>query len=405
MPEIETLRQNIAQLNVISPIGAEVMDQVRGMHDGESVMRSDESSKLQEASEELGMSVAHRADKKSLGDRSVRQGRGTNFEAVSRLSEYLDKLPNMPREAELKALVDLLEQYRDNMEGRGGGSRPTKEDILAALQQFDGDVTHQFAALDIVREYFESAGEEFHTLLSEVAQEFERTDVARDVRAGFAIAEIAARAAETLETDPASVREAYREMLRGSQNMGQLFDQLVKLDGQKNLDELIDLFMTTAGRDLSSTGPSTDERFLQSLMTELGKLKKLKTVFESTDDLVRTTTPLLKSNDAQPLDSVNVTSKLLNFVSKPVVNIGDARGLLDQLGPNCTAGGKLVFINGLNNLHKEIHDEVMPSPQARLQQSTTIGLLLQELVTLEETEYEQTQRPPGQQGEGVRPQA
>jgi len=223
MVEPETLRQNIAQLNVISPIGAEVMDQVRGMHDGESVMRSDESSKLQEASEELGMSVAHRPDKKSLGDRSVRQGRGTNFEAVSRLSEYLDKLPNMPREAELKALVDLLEQYRENMEGRGGGSRPTKEDILAALQQFDGDVTHQFAALDIVREYFESAGagEEFHALLAEVAQEFERTDVARDVRAGFAIAEIAARAAETLETDPASVREAYCEMLRGSRSSGQ----------------------------------------------------------------------------------------------------------------------------------------------------------------------------------------
>src|SRR4029079_8068001 len=108
--EIETLRQNIAQLNVISPVGTEVMEQVRGRHDNETVMPSDESSKLADATEELGMSGAHRHDKKSLGDREVRQGRGTNLEAVTRLGEYYDKLPNMPQEAQLKALVETLKQ-------------------------------------------------------------------------------------------------------------------------------------------------------------------------------------------------------------------------------------------------------------------------------------------------------
>src|SRR5262249_45306070 len=116
MPEIETLRQSIAQMNVISPVGSEIMDQVRGSHDNETVMLSDESSKLTEASEELGMSVAHRSDKKSLGDREVRQGQGTNFEAVTRLSEYLNNLPNMPREAQLKALVDKLKQFKEQLE-------------------------------------------------------------------------------------------------------------------------------------------------------------------------------------------------------------------------------------------------------------------------------------------------
>jgi type III secretion system YopN/LcrE/InvE/MxiC family regulator len=403
MPEIETLRQSIAQMNVISPVGAEIMDQVRGQHDNETVMRSDESSKLTEASEELGMSVAHRADKKTLGDRQVRQGQGTNFEAVTRLSEYLNNLPNMPREAELKSLVDKLKQFEDLLErgGDGTGAMPTKEDILALLQEFDGDVTHQFAALEIAREYFETEGAspEFHALLDEARAEFEREDVARDVRAGFAIAQIAARAAETLETDPASVRETYREMLRQNQNMGQLFDSLSKYDLQKNFEEVIDMFMMAAGRDLSSTGPSTDDQYLHALITELGKLKKLQTVFESTEDLIKTSKPMFKPNELDKLDTVGVTSRLLNFVSKPVVNIGDARGLLTGLDQSAPSS-RLVFMNGLQNLHRELHDEIMPSPQARQQQSTTIDLLLQELVAFEEIEYQksmqteqQTSRP------------
>src|SRR5262249_5189616 len=129
---------------------------------------------------------------------------------------------------------------------------------------------------------------EFHALLDQARAEFEREDIARDVRAGFAIAQIAARAGETLETDPAAVGETYREMLRQGQNMGQLFDQLSKFHLQKNFEEIIDIFMTAAGRDLSSTGPSTDDQYLHALITELGKLKKLQTVFESTEDLIKT---------------------------------------------------------------------------------------------------------------------
>lgn len=390
MVEIETLRQNISQLNVISPVGAEVMDDVRGQHGTESVARSDESSKLTDAAEELGMSVAHRADKKSLGDRSVRQGQGTNLEAITRLAEYYDKLPNLPQEAQLKALVETLQQFQDLLEGRGSGAggQPTKADVLAALQKFDGDVTHQFAALEMARDFFESKGAsaEFHALLAEAAAEFEKTDVARDVRAGFASAEVAAKAAATLETDPAKVRETYREMLRQTQGMGQLFALLAKFDMRKDFREIVETFMMAAGHDLASTGPSTDEAFLHALLTELGKLKKLQTVFDSTDELVDATKKLFKGCMQQPLDTVDVTGRLLNFVSKTAVNISDARGLLEGMDL-CAAASRLVFANGLNNLHKEIHDEVIPSPQARQQQATTIGLLLTELVALEENEY------------------
>lgn len=390
MSNIETTRQQVATFNVISPVGVEVMEAVRGTRNGEAVQTTSEESKLSDASEELGMSVAHKADKKELGHREVRQGQSTNIEALARIADYYDKLPNMPKEAQLKALVDQLASFQDLLEGKGGGggSTPTKEDVLAALQQFDGDVTHQFAALEIAREHFEAAGasSELLALLDEARAEFEKTDTARDVRAGFAAAEVASEKAATLETDPAKVRDAYRAMLRESQNMGQLFDALSKFDMLKEFNEVVDTFMTAAGRDLASTGPSTDPDFLHGLLTELGKLKKMQTMFEGVKELVRTTERLFTSSERGQLQTVDVASAILNFVSKAAVSPNDARALLARL--RASIASKLAYANGVYNLHGEIPDDAMPSIAARQQQRQTLKQLLEELVAEEEREFQ-----------------
>ncbi len=367
------------------------MQEVRGNYRGEAVMVSSESSKLADAAEELGMGVAHHADKKTLGQREVRQGRGTNLEALARIADYYDKLPNMPHEDQLKALVEKMKSFQNLLEGGGGGSGlPTKEDILAALQSFDGDVTHQFAALEIAREHFETIGADagFLALLDEARGSFEESGIARDVRAGFAIADLAAKAQATLETDPKTVRDTYRNLLRESGNFSQLFEGLKKFDLNKNLGAVIDLFREAAGRDLASTGPSTDPLHLQSLLTELGKLKKLDSVMDMADQLMRTLSRLIPPNAREGLDPSSLTGRLLAFVSKAAVGLQDARQLLGTEGKSMTAGQQVVLANGLKNLHGELPDDLMPSPQARLQQSSTISLLQDTLVEEEEAEYE-----------------
>jgi type III secretion system YopN/LcrE/InvE/MxiC family regulator len=390
---IETIRQNIATFNVTSPVGAEVMEQLRGRRGSEGVIASDANSKLTEASEELGMSVAHRADKRSLAQREVRQGQSANIEALARIADYYDKLPDMPREAQLKSLLDKLTSFQQLLSGGGGSGAPTKEDVLAALQQFDGDVTHQFAGLQMAREHFEATGAsaELLALLDEAAAEFEKPGIARDVRAGFASAEVAAKAAATLETDPATVREAYRAMLRESQNMGQLFDALSKFDMLKSFSEAIETFMTAAGRDLASTGPSTDPDFLHGLLTELGKLKKLQSAFEGSKELVRTTERLFAPSERGQLQTVDVASALLHFVSKAAANLGDARNLLALL-KKASVASKLALANGYFNLHGEVPDDVMPSVTARQQQNSTLKQLLDELVAEEEREYDEARK-------------
>lgn len=387
---VDNLRSQVAALNVISPVGTEVMREARGSFRGEMVQTSSEASKLTDAAEEIGMSFAHRADKRTLGQREVRQGQGANLEAIARIADYYDKLPNMPRDAELKGLVDNLENLRQLLESTGGGSdAPTKEDVLAALHGFDGDVTHQYAALEVAREYFEAAGAstEFQNLLDEARGEFQKTDVARDVQAGFAAAEVAARQAATLETDPASVRDAYRALLRESQNLGQLFDSLSKFDMLKKFGEVVDTFMEAAGRDLASTGPSTDETHLHGLITELAKLKKMQTVVDSAAQLIKTTERLLLPNERGRQDPLELTSRMLNFAAKAAVSMADANGLLGRLD-KASLASQVAFANGLRGMHAEIPDDVMPSQQARQQQSGTIMSLLDRLVADEEAEYE-----------------
>jgi type III secretion system YopN/LcrE/InvE/MxiC family regulator len=384
----EITRQNVADFNVISPVGVEVMDEARGHYRGETVTVSSAESQVANAAEEIEMAVAGRADRRSLGQRDVRPGRGGSLETVSSLKKYYDQLPDMPQEAQLASLVEQLATFQQLMSGGGSGGQPTKEDVLAALQSFDQDVTHQYAGLEMAREHFEAikADPSFLVLLDEARSEFQKTDTARDVHAGFAAAEIASRSAASLETDPATVRDVYRSMLRESMNFGQLFDTLSKFDPLKTFSQAIETFTTAAGRDLGSTGPSTDPLFLHGLLTELGKLKKMQTTLEATKQLVVVTERALPPAQRVNADVVDQTSRILNFASRPTAGQADAQRLLGGF-EKASPGAQVVFVNGVRGLHGEIPDAVMPSAQARLQQNSAIMSLLDKLVADEEKAY------------------
>lgn len=402
----EITRQNIATFNAISPVGSEVMEEARGSYRGEGVTLASDEAKLADAAEEIGMSVAHRADKKALGQRTVRQGQAAYPEALARLREYLEELPDMPREAELVDLIEQLQSFQEMLAGsgksggKGGGSGVSKEDVLAALHAFDADVTHQFAGLEIARAQFEANGADpaFLALLDEARGAFETSAVARDVRAGFAAAGIASRAAETLETDPAAVRDVYRAMLRDTMHMGQLFDALGRFALLTKFEAAVETFMAAAGRDLGSTGPSTDPLFLHGLLTELGKLKKMQSALDGMADLVRLTERGLPAGQ-RGADTVALTSRMLNFAALAGAGPSDARRLLGSFGDQAL-GVQLAFGNGLRGLHGELPDDVMPSLPARLQQVTAIMGLLDEIVEAEERAFAGDQAEPGRRGTG-----
>ena len=381
-------RQTVASNTMISTVGAEVVHEVQGRHRAETVELTPDTSKLTEEAEEIGMAVASRADRRSLGQRDIRAGRGNSAEALANAKGYGEKLPDMPGEVHFDTLVDLLTTYQEMMSSGGGQGGPSKEDVLEALQRFDGDVSHQYAALDMARDHFAAEGGDpaFMLLLDSVRADFGRGDTGRDVRAGFAVASLAARDAATLETDPATVRDSYRAMLRDNPDMGRLFGEIGRFDPLKTMSQAIALFTEAAGRDLAGAGPSVDPVFLHSLLTELGKLKKMQTTLDATDQLIQTTERGLPPSARGPRNTVEQAGRILAFASQVTASPADARRMLGRFEAS-PLGLQLVYANGLRALHGEIPDEVMPSPQARLQQNGAIRGLLDQLVEAEERQF------------------
>ncbi len=431
---LESVRQTIATHNVISPVGSEIVAERQGTYRGEHVRTSQDNSKLSQGIKDTSLTDLTKTNLKTLSTKSMRQGQATTHVATSRIADFYDKVPNAPEQGQLEALVDsfgdvlqpelhhvIVEKevhaarHRENAreellesEGEeesqpgtekegstesrreGGNARAEKKrELLAQLQRFDSDVSHQFAALETIRGHYESIGADDDTLLllDEIRAEYEQTDIARDVRAGFAAAVVANQAAQTLETDPATVRDGYRSMLREQPNLGRLFDGLAKFDLNRQFATVIDTFMTAAGRDLASTGPSTDPTHLHGLLTELSKLKKMQTVFEQGKELIRTSERLMDRKDRGRANPVDLTSRVLNFCAKSTASVNDARLLLGPLSDSAPQS-QVVFANGLRSLHSDVPDEVMPSPQARLQQNTSLISLLGQLVDAEEAHYE-----------------
>lgn len=281
---------------------------------------------------------------------------------------------------------------------KGAGIHQLKNDIFSELQRLFPDITHQFAALELVREYFErkKAKDEkrLRELLDEAKAEFESSpEMMRDIRAGFAVEPAMQDFVVSLGGDPASTgemsqafRDTYRRMLRQESHFGRLFDAIKKFDVAKNFTEIVDVFMNTIGRDLASTGPSTDRAFLHALMTELGKLKNLRSVFEAVKELITTTERSLPSSDRGKLDPMGLASDILNFCAKSVVSLTDAQALVQTL-KGYSLQIQVVFANGVIDLLATIPDNVIDS-RARLQQKATLNTLRDHLVAAEEKDHE-----------------
>jgi hypothetical protein len=422
-----------------------------GSFRGQTVSYKDgaETSKIAMASKGQHRSEAAKTDIASLSLRTLRQGQGATLKATPRIVDYFDKLPNMPEMSALQNLVELLQSFEaqltpppdaqaqttadalendaalqqtpeqlaerreraigekgaqsggDGQQGGGDGRETPGDDarkdvlnrIFAALQQTDPDITHQFATLDVLREHFAEIGAsaEFQEALADAARAFDQPELMRDIRAGFAAAQIAKANAETLETSPAVVREAYRQMLRELKNYGQLFDTLARFDLLKKLDAAVETFRTAAARDLAGLGPSPDRAFLQMLMAELGKLKRIVTVLQLSEEAIAKMRRLVAPAERKLLEpadqaAIGVASRVLNFSAKPNVGLNDAKALLAPLDA-ASLMSQVAFANALRIFHSWLPDDILPSPQARQQQVTTLAALQSNLVAAEEAEF------------------
>ncbi|WP_181705352.1 HrpJ domain-containing protein [Chthonobacter rhizosphaerae] len=380
----EMIRQTVATHSVISPVGVEIMSALQGTYRGETVRTSDESSKASEMAEEIGNALTTNRPA-ALKDRIAKSGQATNLEALTRIRDYLDKLPDMPRGAKLQQLADTMRTFQERLGEGGGGGGVTVDDILAALGDYDGDVTHQFAALEGLREHFATSGA-LSGLLDEARVLFERADTRRDVRAGSAMAQPANALAPTLETSPAALRDSYRAMLRQNPNLGQVFAELSRYDLSKSFIETVNGFMEAAGLDLATAHPSVDARQLGGLVTELGKLKQIRTVFDTARDTIRLVERLMQPSERGLLSASDLTGGLLDYAARQTVGPADAQRLLGKAS-TASPAAQIALGNAVRGMHGQLPDSVVPSTAARLRQLEVIDLMLDGLVAAEEASF------------------
>ncbi|WP_068310230.1 HrpJ domain-containing protein [Polycladidibacter hongkongensis] len=400
---LEVLRSNVATHNATSPVGAPALAEASGQRRNDKVQQLNSPSKLMDAAEEMGLAISSKLDRKSLETRSVRQGQGANLEAITKISEYLDKLPDMPQQDKLRELVGRMSDYANRQSSSGGGL--SQQDLLDILSEFDGDITHQFAALDIAIEHFERKGDE-PALLSvlRLTKDALLERDGRDIKAGFAVAQIATDKAEEFGTDPATMRESFRRMLQEDPSFDKLFQALRSLvdthhDTQgilggapkkmvESIREVILVQSEAASNGLRTPAEGLEPIELHAHLQELGKLKSLVSVVEGLENAIYLTArPFGQATLGISEKVMDIAENFFGFLSKSVSSPEDAQALLRPLMP-ITTGVAVLFSNNLLNLHRDVPNNVFPSDAARVQQQTTLSDMSGHLALQEEEEFQ-----------------
>lgn len=391
----ETTNQLLATYNSISPVGAEnvAARMGRAPGTGETVQVSSNEADINDMKEEVGMMKAT-LGKVDLSKLKVRKGAGTDLEALARIADFYDKLPNLPTNQKTLDLIKQLETYEESFKegGKGGGNLPTADDIRNLLREFDGDVSHQFAALEDVRLRFEAKGAppSFLALLDEVRKELRQPETAQEIKAGFASAREAKDLADRFNSAPEDFRDSYRQMLRSGGNLGRIFDSLGDfatsgVKGEKTVFEtVINSFIQVAGDDMKSFGPSADKVILGDVIAELTVLKNLRTTMGMTVDMLDKLGRMFPDKKADMPDSVKLVSQILHFVASSARR--DAERIISNF-EGTAPEIPVVAVNMVRNLHASIHDSAMPTETARLQQDKMLQMISDKLVAAEEKHF------------------
>lgn len=390
----EVIRSQLSVNNATSIVGNEIMANAMGkdQRTNESVRVTPTKSDLTDALEELGMSVAHRG-KPDVDKMKARRGAATDIDALARIAEYLDQLPSLPSEEKYRQLSEKLQKFQQHMDlasGGGGDGQITADDIREMLAEYDGDITHQAYALERLRSEAVSTGAAPSVLaaLDQLRAEFSRPENMRDIRAGLVSGREAHRIGDRFGSDPSSFRDSYRDLLREpTPRLGPIFDTLRKFSLTERFDDVIESFLKVAGNDLASAGPSADPILLGALVSELSKLKNLRTVLKSSEDMAmkldRTFPP--GPGTVRP-SGEEIASRLLHFSGMTMPTFTDADALLrgyEKESPEIP----VMVVNLLRNQHALLPDTVMPSLQSHEQQSRLLLSLSDRTVETEEKAF------------------
>ena len=305
-------------------------------------VEADPAAELLDSMEELSFQFEEKAAKK-IADRKMGELQGPRTALIKAIETWLATFPDMPGREFVSRMAKFL---RDGM---AGGSIPDSTQLLRELSRGSTDPSHQFAMLDILEQSF---GEGEEALAAAVRRAKADLMEARgpEIRAGVNLAaEVNARAATPEQMQ--ELRDMYRSEVGGFTTPQECFRSLVASRGPSGLADAISFLIAGCGADLKAAAPSMEPAALGRILTDLGCVHALQTLFEKLGLLG--TRMQAQFGERVLLDAQQMTGRVVDFTEQPFV----ASSAIAAFVAECGLAGLLArmdFTRELTRLFRQL---------------------------------------------------
>ena len=240
------------------------------------VVENDPMAELMDSMEELSFQFEEKTAKK-LSDRRMGPLQGMRASFVRALEAWFSMMPDMPGRERLEKFVQNLRTLQRS------GAQATVEGLLKDLSRESTDPSHQFAMLDLLEQMLGEGETELRDLIRQARSQL-MSEKGAEIKAGINLAEeVNARA--TTPGEMQELRDLYRSEVVGFTKPQDCFRSLMASRGPGGLADAISFLIAGCGADLRSGTPSMEAAQLGRILTDLGCVQALQTVFEKLTQL------------------------------------------------------------------------------------------------------------------------
>ena len=274
---------------------------------------------------------------------------------VHRLLEYyVDKMPDLGSEEELRAFAKKLKELPD----------PSPRNLRDAAKNRFQDLSHQYAALAIAEEFLQADKATEPSLLTNLhkAQETLFQQHGPNILAGLNITQTAIQFSPFLGTVK-DLRDLYRDLIVSYQKAGydsilETLEDLITKNGENNLGKSISYLIKALGSDLSAQTVSTSREHLTSTLEDLFKVEVLGNVHRNLSNLLGR---VVKNFEApvqiQPIELLKTFVKL---IEERYITLHQITALATLTGLKENLSAKIFFLTQLKELIRSLPFKIFP---------------------------------------------
>ena len=276
---------------------------------GESMVHlSNPTAILEDAAEELSFAQSEKVETK-LSKRKLEKTGSLKTLAAEQAQKYLEQVPDLERQQKLEDFARKV--LRDKRDGRQSG-----DDLRHEAEQFSDDVTHQFLALQYLREEAvrQGAPAELLNAIQDAAAGLEN-DQGPAIVAGLNVSRAAREFAPegTDNLDP--LRDLYRDVVLDYSSIEDAYEKLTAADAGKDFKTSVNFLLKGLGADLGSGNSSLSGVRLKAIMDDMDKLKSLTTLYDDCADLLHRVQNRVGEGNAAGVTSEDLMGTLLQAQS------------------------------------------------------------------------------------------